>query len=34
MTMPSSWQSLVKRARDIDTHALFDVEQDLLIADS
>ena len=32
MTMPSSWQSLVKRARDVDAHALLDVVQDLLVA--
>ena len=32
MVMPSSWQSLVKRARHVDAHALLDVVQDLLVA--
>ena len=32
MVMPSSWQSLVKRSRDVDPHALLDVVQDLLVA--
>ena len=30
--MPSSWQSLVNRLRDVDQHALLDVVQDLLVA--
>ena len=32
MTMPSSWQSLVKRRRHLDPHALLDVVQNLLVA--
>ena len=32
MTMPSSWQSLVKLFGDLDPHALLDVVQNLLVA--